>query len=261
MLIFSLFKKQAHREAECTGDKTAALTMDNCVQNDAAVKIPQHIAFIMDGNGRWAKKRGLARSQGHVEGAKTFKKIVEGCFGLGIKAVTVYAFSTENWKRPKEEVDAIMHLMQEYIGDRLSEEDSRYKIRFIGDREVFERETVEKLDRLESLNPNAEYILYIALNYGGRAEICYAVNKLIAQGKKEITQEDISSMVYTFESPDPDLIVRTGGDVRISNFLMWQSAYSELWFTRTLWPDLEMKEVREIVANYSNTERRFGGLV
>ncbi len=224
-------------------------------------KIPSHIAFIMDGNGRWAKARGLARSAGHVEGAKVFKKIVEGCFNLGIKTVTVYAFSTENWKRPKEEVDAIMNLMQEYIGDRLATEDSRYRIRFIGDQSVFEGDTLLKMQRLESFNPDSEYTLYIALNYGGRAEICHAVNTLIAEGKTQISEQDISEKVYTAESPDPDLIVRTGGDVRISNFLMWQSAYSELWFTRTLWPDLEMSEVERIVASFGSKERRFGGLV
>ncbi len=224
-------------------------------------KIPLHIAFIMDGNGRWAKARGLARSAGHVEGAKVFKKIVEGCFNLGIKTVTVYAFSTENWKRPKEEVDAIMNLMQEYIGDRLATEDNRYKIRFIGDESVFEGETYEKMQRLEAFNPDSEYTLYIALNYGGRDEICHAVNTLIAQGKTKITEEDISSHIYTSESPDPDLIVRTGGDVRISNFLMWQSAYSELFFTKTLWPDFEMSEVESIVAAFGSKERRFGGLV
>lgn len=228
---------------------------------DAFMRLPAHIAFIMDGNGRWAKKRGLARTAGHVEGAKTFKRIVEGCFGLGIKAVTVYAFSTENWKRPKEEVDAIMSLMQEYILDRLSIDDSRYRIRFIGDREVFDDKTKSELATLEALNPSAEYTLYIALNYGGRAEICHAVNTLIKEGRTEITEDDISSHVYTAESPDPDLIVRTGGDVRISNFLMWQSAYSELWFTKTLWPDLEMSEVESIVKSYGGTERRFGGLV
>ncbi len=224
-------------------------------------KLPLHIAFIMDGNGRWAKKRGLSRSAGHAEGAKVFKTIVEGCFGLGIKAVTVYAFSTENWKRPKEEVDAIMSLMQQYIGDRLSTRDNRYKIRFIGDESVFEGETYQKMQRLEALNPDAGYTLYVALNYGGRAEICHAVNSLIAEGKREICEADISQRVYTAGSPDPDLIVRTGGDVRISNFLMWQSAYSELWFTRTLWPDFTMDEVRSIVAKYGSRERRYGGLV
>lgn len=224
-------------------------------------KLPAHIAFIMDGNGRWAKKRGLSRSAGHAEGAKVFKAIVEGCFGLGIKAVTVYAFSTENWKRPKEEVDAIMKLMQQYIGDRLATQDSRYKIRFIGDESVFEGETREKMLALEALNPDAEYTLYVALNYGGRAEICHAVNSLIADGKTEISEADISARVYTAGSPDPDLIVRTGGDVRISNFLMWQSAYSELAFTRTLWPDFTMTEVRGIVASYGGKERRFGGIV
>lgn len=241
MGIFSLFTRKRH-------------------DTQTLCKIPAHIAFIMDGNGRWAKKRGLARTAGHVQGAKTFKTIVEGCFYLGIKAVTVYAFSTENWKRPKDEVDTIMNLMQQYIGDRLSEEDTRYKIRFIGDSSVFDTETSDKMQQLEVLNPDADFTLYIALNYGGRAEICHAVNTLIAEGKTKITEDDISSRVYTCESPDPDLIIRTGGDVRISNFLMWQSAYSELWFTKTLWPDITMNEVKEIISAYCGRERRFGGL-
>lgn len=224
-------------------------------------ELPCHIAFIMDGNGRWARKRGLARSAGHVKGAQTFKEIVEYCFTLGIKNVTVYAFSTENWRRPKEEIDAIMGLMNDYIVDRLNVVDTRYKIRFIGEEEHFDKGTQEKLRRVEELNPDAEYTLYVALSYGGRAEICSAVNTLIAQGKKEITEDDISLNVYTAQSPDPDLIVRTGGNVRISNFLLWQSAYSELWFTRTLWPDFKRSELLEILECYKNTERRFGGLV
>ncbi len=222
--------------------------------------LPQHIAFIMDGNGRWATSRGLSRSAGHAEGAMVFKKIVEGCFELGIKNVTAYAFSTENWKRPRAEVDAIMKLMQDYISDRLATDDKRYKIRFIGDRAVFDCDTVKDMQRLEAFNPNSEYTLYVALNYGGRAEICYAVNKLIENGVTNITEDAISKAVYTCESPDPELIVRTGGDVRISNFLMWQSAYSELFFTKTLWPDLKMREVEEILRSFCSKQRRFGGL-
>ena len=241
MGIFSKFKKKQKSAEKLTN-------------------LPAHIAFIMDGNGRWAKKRGLARTAGHSQGAKVFRTIAEGCFELGIKSVTVYAFSTENWKRPKEEVNFIMGLLQQYMAERLSEDDTRYKIRFIGEKSAFDGETTEKMLRLEALNPNSENTLYVALNYGGRAEICHAVNTLIAEGKTEITEEDISSKVYTCESPDPDLIVRSGGDVRISNFLMWQSAYSELWFTPTLWPDMTMDEVRSIISSYGSRERRFGGL-
>ena len=242
MSIFSIFKKRKKEKLSIS-------------------RLPEHIAFIMDGNGRWAKKRGLARSIGHREGAKVFTTVVDGCFNLGIKAVTVYAFSTENWKRPKEEVDAIMDLMQQYIGDRLGKKDTRYKIRFIGDQSVFQGGTYDKMQEIEALNPDAGFTLYIALNYGGRAEICHAVNTLIAQGKTQVSEEDISSRMYTYENPDPDLIVRTGGDVRISNFLMWQSAYSELWFTDTLWPDFTMNELCDIIANYGSRERRYGGLV
>ena len=241
MGIFSLFKKK-HSESVLPE------------------KLPAHIAFIMDGNGRWAKKRGLARTAGHTQGAKVFRTIAEGCFELGIKAVTVYAFSTENWKRPKEEVDAIMLLLEQYMTERLSEDDARYKLRFIGDESVFVGETHEKMKRIEALNPEAENTLYIALNYGGRAEICHAVNTLISEGKTSITEDDISSRIYTSASPDPDLIIRTGGDVRISNFLMWQSAYSELWFTPTLWPDFTLDEVRRILSSFGCRERRFGGL-
>ena len=230
------------------------------VSSRSDLKLPVHIAFIMDGNGRWAKKRGLARTVGHSQGAKVFRDIVGGCFDLGINVVTVYAFSTENWKRPKEEVDAIMRLLEQYISDRLTEDDSRYKLRFIGDESVFEGETCAKMHELELLNPDSEKTLFVALNYGGRAEICYAVNKLISEGKTTVSEEDISANVYTSCCPDPDLIIRTGGDVRVSNFLLWQSAYSEFWFTPTLWPDMTMDEVKNIIALYSKKERRFGGL-
>ena len=217
-----------------------------------------HIAFIMDGNGRWATNRSLPREAGHSAGAKTFKNVVRYCKSIGIKYVTVYAFSTENWKRPKREVDAIMNLLDSYMADAREETDVEY--RFIGDREMLPEGIVRKIDELESFTDGREYRLNIALNYGGRAEIVSAVNRAIAEGKTELSEDDISSRLYTFGCPDADLIVRTGGEYRISNFLMWQSAYSELYFSDKLWPDYSKDDVDEAVIAFSKRKRRFGGL-
>jgi len=220
-----------------------------------------HIAFIMDGNGRWAKKRVMPREYGHKMGAKVFRNIVRYCGDIGIKTVTVYAFSTENWKRPKNEIDSIMNLLDEYLNDCISEINSnniRYK--FIGDMSIFKGDLKEKIDKVEYLSKDMSLTLNVALNYGGRGEIVAACNKLIAEGAKEITEEDISSHIYTSNSPDPDLIVRTGGDIRLSNFLLWQSAYSELYFTKTLWPDFSESDVDLAVENFNKRKRRFGGI-
>ncbi len=217
----------------------------------------RHIAFIMDGNGRWATKRGLPREFGHREGAKTFRKITDYCEEIGIKYVTVYAFSTENWKRPKREVDAIMKLLDEYLDGKKSQ---RAAFNFIGDIGALDQKLQDKIHRLEKETEGRELLLNVALNYGSRAEIAHAVNKLIAEGKNEITEDDISSHIYTSTSPDPDLIVRTGGDIRISNFLLWQSAYSELYFTDTLWPDMTGDDVDRAIIEFYSRKRRFGGL-
>ncbi len=221
----------------------------------------KHIAFIMDGNGRWAQKRGFPRTYGHAAGASNFKKVVEYCGSIGISAVTVYAFSTENWKRPKDEVDAIMKLLGEYIDEAEKSFGSRdISVRFLGDKRVFPSELSERMISLEKLTEGKNLILNIAVNYGGRDDIVHAVNSLIAEGKKEITEDDITSHLYTKDSPPPDLIVRTGAEKRISNFLLWDSAYSELYFSDVLWPDFGEREVELCVSEFYKRKRRYGGV-
>ena len=220
-----------------------------------------HIAFIMDGNGRWAQKRGLPREAGHGVGVKAFKNTVTLCRDWGIKTVTTYAFSTENWKRPVQEVTEIMRLLDVYIKEAEDDNDkNRIRYIFLGDKERLGDALREKCEYLENLTRDNTLILNIALNYGGRAEIVNAVNSLIKEGKTEITEEDISSKLYTSESPDPDLIVRTGGEVRLSNFLMWQSQYSELYFSDCLWPDYGEEELKRAIIEFSKRKRRYGGV-
>ena len=221
----------------------------------------KHIAFIMDGNGRWANARGKGREHGHVEGAKAFEKIVEYCDKIGLEAITVYAFSTENWKRPKGEVEKIMLLLERYLDrimSRLSEFDIR--IKFIGSKAELSNKLRAKIEKVEALTESRKRILNIALNYGSRAEITYAVNKLISERKNNVTEEDIGRALYTSESPDPDLIVRTAGEQRLSNFLLWQAAYAEFYFTDTLWPDFGPSGVEEAINAYYKRTRRFGAV-
>ncbi len=222
---------------------------------------PRHIAFIMDGNGRWAKKRGMPREFGHKHGAEVFKKIMRYCGNIGLEATTFYVFSTENWKRPKKEVDAIMKLLSQYLDDCKKEiQTNNVRFIFIGDKIVFTDEIRKKMLNVEELSRKNTYIVNLALNYGGRDEIAYAANKLIAEGKTHITEEDIGRAMYTWESPEVDMIVRTGGDLRISNFLLWQSAYSELYFTDKLWPDFTNADVDAVIENFKTRKRRFGGV-
>ncbi len=220
-----------------------------------------HIAFIMDGNGRWANKRGLPREAGHGVGVKAFKKAVSLCRDWGIKTVTTYAFSTENWKRPPQEVREIMRLLDEYIKEAENDNDkNRIRYIFLGDKERLGEELKAKCLYLENLTRDNPLTLNVALNYGGRSEIVNAVNSLIAEGKTEICEADITERLYTKESPDPDLIVRTGGEVRLSNFLLWQSQYSELYFTDCLWPDFDEAELRGAIIEFSKRKRRYGGV-
>lgn len=217
----------------------------------------RHIAFIMDGNGRWANKRGMPREYGHKKGVEVFKEITEYCHKIGVQCVTVYAFSTENWKRPQREVESIMKLLDEYL-DKSSSEDVR--VRFIGDTSRLDPAIVKKIEAVEERTKDGKSTLNVALNYGSRSEIVMACNKLISEGKSEISESDLNSALYTGDCPDPDLIVRTGGDLRISNFLLWQAAYSELYFTDTLWPDMKPKDVDKAIADFYSRKRRFGGL-
>ena len=231
-------------------------------KEDIATNI-KHIAFIMDGNGRWAKKRGLPREYGHRKGAETFKKVVEYCGALGISATTFYVFSTENWKRPQKEVDALMKLLDEYLDeckDNLLKKDDGIRFVFIGDKSPFSEDLRKKMLTLEEMTAGNSRIVNLAINYGGRDEIVHAFNALIAEGKRKISEDDISSSVYTAESPQLDMIVRTGGDIRISNFLLWQAAYAELYFTDTLWPDFSKKDIDKAIKAFNGRNRRFGGV-
>ena len=232
--------------------------MDKRTQKD--VSLPTHIGIIMDGNGRWAKKRGLPRTFGHKAGGEAFVKIVTECRKIGIKCLTVYAFSTENWKRSEAEVSALMTLMKDYMvryTDTLLKNGIR--LRVLGDMSRFEHSTINEINkRIEMSKNNDTMTLCIALNYGGRAELTTAVNKLLKSGKTEITEKDISDALYTEGLPDPDLIIRTSGEQRTSNFLLWQSAYSEYYFTDVLWPDFDEKELQKAIEEYSKRNRRFG---
>lgn len=225
---------------------------------DSGIK---HIAFIMDGNGRWARAKGLPREAGHGVGVKAFKNAVTLCRDWGITTVTTYAFSTENWKRPPQEIREIMRLLDVYIKEAEDDNDkNRIRYIFLGNKDRLGEELAEKCRYLENITKDNSLILNIALNYGARDEIVSAVNSLIAEGKAEITEEDISSHLYTRESCDPDLIVRTGGEIRLSNFLLWQSQYSELYFTDCLWPDFNEEELIASIVEFSKRKRRYGGV-
>ena len=219
-----------------------------------------HIAFIMDGNGRWAKRRGLPREQGHRFGVKAFQEVLELCEKRGIDTVTVYAFSTENWKRPPKEVEAIMKLMDHYLTD-VESNPERYpmQICFLGDKSPFSEKRRARMIRLEEKTAGRARILNIALNYGGRDEIVRACNALIQKGEP-VDEAAFHRALDTKGRSDPDLIVRTGGDMRISNFLLWQAAYAELYFTDTLWPDFGEAELDAAIADYEKRQRRYGGV-
>lgn len=220
-----------------------------------------HIAFIMDGNGRWAKKRGMPREFGHKFGAETFKKVMRHCCKRGIRATTFYVFSTENWKRPQKEVDSIMNLLDQYLDEcerELKKNDIRYV--FLGEKTPFSDSVQKKMTRIEEISKNNTFIVNLALNYGGRSEITHAVNTAIASGKSILTEEDITRSLYTHDSPDLDLIVRTGGDLRLSNFLLWQAAYAEFYFSDKLWPDFSPEDVDDIIDAFKKRNRRFGGV-
>lgn len=231
--------------------------------DDQLVGRLSHIAFIMDGNGRWARRRGLGRSAGHAAGAEACRRVIRRCHELEIHHVTVYAFSTENWSRPKEEVDALMSLFDKYLNTLLADFD-KYDMRvcFLGDKSPLPEELREKMLDIErrSAERGSEYVFNLAINYGGRDEIVHAVNSLIAEGKGELTKEDVASRLYTAASPDPDMIVRTAGEMRLSNFLLWQASYSEFYYTDRLWPDMHARDVDAAVRAFCKRTRRFGGV-
>ena len=225
--------------------------------------LPEHIAIIMDGNGRWAKKRSLPRTAGHVAGAKTFKNIARYCNKIGLKYLTVYAFSTENWKRPKAEVDSIMNLLRDYLKDAENFKSDNIKVKFIGNLDVLDEDIKALMKKDEDGSKDATGLcLNIAINYGGRDEITKAVKKIVKSGKKaeDITEQTISDNLYTKGIPDPDFIIRPSGEYRLSNYLIWQSAYAEYWFSDVLWPDFKPKHLEKAIEEFNNRNRRFGGI-
>ena len=235
----------------------------NIVDGKSAPCSIKHIAFIMDGNGRWAKKRGMPREYGHKAGAKVFEKIMDYCGDVGIRAATFYVFSTENWKRSEQEVSALMKLLDEYLDEcekQILKKEKNARFIFLGDKAPFSDGLRAKMERIEEISKENTQIVNLAINYGGRSELVNAFNKLAKSGKDTISEDDITNETYTAESPELDMIVRTGGDLRISNFLLWQAAYAELYFTDKLWPDMSAKDVDLIVENFKQRNRRFGGV-
>ncbi len=228
--------------------------------------LPLHVGIIMDGNGRWAKRRGLPRSAGHRAGAQNLRTITEFAEQMGIRYITAYAFSTENWKRPKEEVDALMELLLEYLRDIDQLAGKNTVIKVIGDRGALSDEINAEIENVEAYTKdNTGMTLYLAINYGGRQEVVQAVQSLydgVRRGeihREDITEAAISSRLFT-QIPDVDLIIRPSGELRISNFLLWQSAYSELWFSNINWPDFTKKDFTKAILEYQNRNRRFGGV-
>ena len=232
------------------------------------LNLPTHIGIIMDGNGRWAKKRGLPRKAGHTAGAKTFRKITRYCSDIGIKYLTVYAFSTENWKRPEDEVSSLMKLFKSYLEEALEDfKDDSIVVRFIGDKSPFNDELrTLMIENEESSKDRDGMVLNIAMNYGSRDEIVRAVKNIssrVASGElnpEEIDEKLISDNLYTSGQPDPDLIIRPSGEYRISNFMLWQAAYTEFVIMNKLWPDFDKSDVDEAIKIYSSRNRRYGGV-
>lgn len=224
-------------------------------------RLPRHIAIIMDGNGRWAKKRGLPRTAGHKVGAETFRKIALYCKALGVEYLTIYAFSTENWKRPADEVSTLMGLLKKYMQEAIDTmERDQMKLRFFGDLSALSPELQalahkanEVADRVEGFQAN------LCINYGGRDEILHAARECAAEGE-EMTEENLERHLYSAGIPDPELIIRPGGELRLSNFLLWQCAYSEFYFCDTLWPDFGERDLDEAIMAFQQRDRRFGGV-
>ena len=230
--------------------------------------LPAHIAIIMDGNGRWARKRGLPRVAGHRAGINAVREVVEGSADLGIPVLTLYAFSVENWKRPRSEVSTLMALLKEYLNKELENiHKNNIRFRTIGRTDELDPSVKAELEKARSrTSSNTGMIFNVALNYGGRTEIIDAVNRLLNNGGRAaaenggISEEDFAQYLYTAGQPDPDLLIRTSGELRVSNFLLWQIAYSEIWVTDTLWPDFERRHLYEAIIAFQKRERRYGGI-
>lgn len=232
------------------------------------LNIPQHVAIILDGNGRWAKKRMMPRNYGHSQGSKVVERICEDAYNIGIKYLTVYAFSTENWKRPKDEVDALMKLLDNYLDTSIkTSKKNNMRVRILGDKTGLSASIREKIDKLEEASKNNTGLSFqVAINYGSRDEIIRAVKALSMDLKEDrVAVDDIddrrfSQYLDTVDIPDPDLLIRTSGEQRLSNFLLWQQAYTEFYFTDVLWPDFNKEELLKAVEYYSERNRKFGGI-
>lgn len=228
------------------------------------IRTPTHVAIIMDGNGRWAAARGLTRLEGHRAGTENLRQIIRASVEFGVKYLTLYAFSTENWGRPKDEVHGLLGILETVIDRELNElKKQGVRICHVGRLDAMPKKVREKvLKSMEITHENDRLILNIAWNYGGRDEIVYAIQQIIKAGlaPEEVTEEVVSHHLFTQGSPDPDLIIRTSGEMRVSNFLIWQSAYSEWYFTPTLWPDFNKEELGKAIEDYSQRKRRFGKL-
>ena len=259
-MLKTFFSKSGYLTSWDVNVNTDGLDMSN---------IPKHIAIIMDGNGRWAKTQGKVRTQGHKVGAETYKTIVKACDKIGVKVLTAYTFSTENWKRPITEVSFLMDLLSLKLTTELQElKDNNVKVRFMGSRDGIPSIVRDKMDyAVEETKNNTGIILNLAINYGGQAEILHAVRSIAAQAAKgELNPEDIDAALfednlYSKGLPAPDLLIRTGGDLRVSNFLLWQIAYSEIWTTPVFWPDFTPDMLVEAIKVFQKRERRYGGLV
>ena len=237
------------------------------ITGEGKYTIPRHIAIILDGNGRWAKKRGLPRTAGHAAGAETFRRIATYCKNIGVNYLTVYAFSTENWSRPEEEVKSIMKLLDRYLREAIATmERDHIKMKILGDVSILSPSLRAEIEQTNEISSRYEgFQANICLNYGGRAEILQAAKRYAVDASKgvapaDLTEEAFSSYLYSAGIPDPDLLIRPGGEKRISNFLLWQCAYSEFYFTDVLWPDFTPEELDKAIAEFSRRDRRFGGV-
>lgn len=232
------------------------------------MNIPQHVAIILDGNGRWAAKKGMPRNYGHTQGAKTVEKICEDAYKLGVRYLTVYAFSTENWNRPKSEVDALMKLLRNYMKTcNKTATKNNMRVRVIGDRSKLDEDLQESIANLEESSKNNDGLNFqVAINYGGRDEIVRAMKQLITDKEENkftidnIDEEMLAKYLDTKDIPDPDLLIRTSGELRLSNFLLWQLAYAEFYITDVLWPDFTKEELVKAFEQYNSRDRRFGGV-
>ncbi|MBO2520347.1 MAG: isoprenyl transferase [Clostridia bacterium] len=237
--------------------------LEAMIQRD---RLPKHVAIIMDGNGRWAMRRGMPRLAGHRQGVDALREVTRACGELGIGILTVYAFSTENWQRPKEEVEYLLNLLDEVLEKELPELHAHgVKVRVIGRRASLSPQLVKKIEAAEALTAsNQKLLLNVGFNYGGRAEIVDAVKRAVELARAgrldvdDIDEEWLSGAMYTAGIPDPDLLIRTGGEARVSNFLLWQLAYAEIWFTPVCWPDFRRRHLLEAVVDFQQRERKFG---